>query len=227
MNVFYLELGNRQSQSIILYLKNNGYMVVSSSEPEMHSKLRGQRGENLAFSAFVVASTHFNHHLVEKCRELRSFSNAPILAIVQNISGIGRSKLLNAGVDDCMSGVIHHEELLVRLQKICTRNTALLFKNKELTIGEVKANLTDKKIEIKKRQISLTKTEYRIFLYLLLRSQALVKKEDLEFHAFPKYLSNSHALNMHVSRLRKKVEPIVKIKAVSSAGFMLTTKKNN
>ncbi len=102
----------------------------------------------------------------------------------------------------------------------------LLFSQKELRIGSVTADLSEKSIKIDNRQISLTKTEYRIFLYLLLHSRIFVKKEDLEFHAFSQYSTNSHALNMHVSRIRKKVEPAVKIKAISSSGFILKLNTN-
>jgi len=143
----------------------------------------------------------------EVLKEIRSFSNIPI--IILTVSGEGQSKVkgLELGADDYIVKPFNPAELLARVRAALRRSQALPPKGEPLKFGELMIDPGARKVALKGEEIRLSSTEYNL-LYLLTRNEGMVLTREflLERIWGEKGLDSPYYLNMYVQRLRDKLE---------------------
>jgi two-component system KDP operon response regulator KdpE len=142
----------------------------------------------------------------EVCRELRGWSSAPILVL----SAVGEEKekidALDAGADDYVTKPFSGDELLARLRAVLRRATPSA--EPILTIGELEIDLERREVTMSGRSVSLTPIEYDL-LRLLAENEGKLLTHPMILRAIwgPAYQEESNYLHVHVSHLRRKIEP--------------------
>jgi two-component system KDP operon response regulator KdpE len=140
------------------------------------------------------------------CRELRGWSSAPILVL----SAVGEEKekidALDAGADDYVTKPFSGDELLARLRAVLRRATPSA--EPILTIGELEIDLERREVAMSGRSVSLTPIEYDL-LRLLAENEGKLLTHPMILRAIwgPAYQEESNYLHVHVSHLRRKIEP--------------------
>jgi two-component system KDP operon response regulator KdpE len=140
------------------------------------------------------------------CRELRRWSPAPILVL----SAVGEEKekidALDAGADDYVTKPFSGDELLARLRAVLRRATPSA--EPILTIGELRIDLERREVTISGRSVALTPIEYDL-LRLLAENEGKLLTHPMILRAIwgPAYQEESNYLHVHVSHLRRKIEP--------------------
>lgn len=111
---------------------------------------------------------------------------------------------LKAGADDYVVKPFDLGEVLARVQAVTRRGAA--HPDPEFRAGEVRLNLQDRRAVVAGRDVTLTAREWAILERLLQRPGAVVSRERLEeaIYAFGEEVE-SNALEVHVSRIRKKL----------------------
>jgi two-component system KDP operon response regulator KdpE len=143
---------------------------------------------------------------VDVCRELRSWSSAPV--IVLSAVGEEREKVaaLDAGADDYVTKPVGIDELLARLRAVLRRTTPT---------GEPVIELGDLVIDLEKRSVSvggapvhLTPHQFELMRVLAVNKGKLLTHRALLREVWgPGYGSESNLLHVNVSQLRRKIEP--------------------
>jgi two-component system KDP operon response regulator KdpE len=140
------------------------------------------------------------------CRELRRWNAAPILVL----SAVGEEKekieALDAGADDYVTKPFSGDELLARLRAVLRRATPSA--EPVLTIGELRIDLERRDVTMSGRPVSLTPIEYDL-LRLLGENQGKLLTHPMILRAIwgPAFQEESNYLHVHVSHLRRKIEP--------------------
>jgi two-component system KDP operon response regulator KdpE len=140
------------------------------------------------------------------CRELRSWYSAPIVVL----SAVGEEKekvdALDAGADDYVTKPFGGEELLARLRAVlrrATRSAARL-----ITIGELRIDLEKRLVTMDGRPVPLTPIEYDLLRVLAQNEGKLLTHPALLREVWgPAFQEESNYLHVHVSHLRRKLEP--------------------
>jgi len=140
------------------------------------------------------------------CRELRSWSTAPILVL----SAVGEEKekieALDAGADDYVTKPFSGDELLARLRAALRR--AAPSPDPVVEVGGLRIDLEKRTVTMAGEPVSLTPIEYDL-LRLLAENQGKLLTHPMILRAIwgPAFQEESNYLHVHVSHLRRKIEP--------------------
>lgn len=140
----------------------------------------------------------------ELCREVRSFSNIPIIMLTARDTEMDEIKALEMGVNDYLSKPFSLGVLKARLKRILQDNT----KPSKITSGSFVIDQNTCKVYKRGEEIILSKLEYRLLLYLIENKSHILSKEqilDKIWDSDGKFVDNN-TVSVNISRLRTKVE---------------------
>jgi two-component system KDP operon response regulator KdpE len=142
----------------------------------------------------------------EVCRELRTWSEAPV--IVLSAVGEERQKIeaLDAGADDYVTKPFSVEELLARLRAALRRSASTL--DPVISVGDLRINVPERSVTRDSRRIKLSPHEFDLLRVLAQnRGKLLTHRMLLREVWGPAYQIEAHYLHVYVSHLRRKIEP--------------------
>jgi two-component system KDP operon response regulator KdpE len=140
------------------------------------------------------------------CRELRGWSDAPVLLL--SVVGEEREKVaaLDAGADDYIEKPFSIDELLARLRAALRR--AAPAGGPVLEIGELVVDLDKRSVTVGGKLVQLTPHEFELLRVLAQNEGKLLTHPKLLREVWgPAYGDESHYLHVYVSQLRRKIEP--------------------
>jgi two-component system KDP operon response regulator KdpE len=140
------------------------------------------------------------------CRELRRWTNVPI--VVLSAVGDEHEKVaaLDAGADDYVTKPFGIDELLARLRAALRRVDAVTGPVVEL--GDLVLDLERRLVTLRGEPVALTPTEFELLrLFVRNEGKLLTHPTILREVWGPRYGSESHYLHVYVSQLRRKIEP--------------------
>jgi two-component system response regulator MtrA len=146
------------------------------------------------------------------CRELRRVSLVPIVMLTARASTSDVVEGLEAGADDYVTKPFEFPELVARVRSALRRASATQSGSVPpatgpLTLGPLTVDPAAFSVRRDSQEIPLTVTEFRL-LYELARhaGQVLTRDQLLESVWGYTYLGDSRLVDVHVQRLRAKVE---------------------
>jgi two-component system, OmpR family, KDP operon response regulator KdpE len=142
---------------------------------------------------------------VEVCRELRGWTEAPVLIL--SVVGEEREKVaaLDAGADDYVTKPFGVDELLARLRAALRRvsDTA----EPVIQIGELEIDLDKAAVRKNSELVRLTPNEFALLrLFAVNEGRLLTHRRILREVWGLAYQAESHYLHVYVSQLRRKIE---------------------
>jgi two-component system KDP operon response regulator KdpE len=140
------------------------------------------------------------------CRELRRWTNVPILVL----SAVGDEQekvaALDAGADDYVTKPFGIDELLARLRAALRRVDVMTGPVVEL--GDLVVDLERRLVTLRGESVSLTPTEFELLrLFVRNEGKLLTHPTILREVWGPRYGAESHYLHVYVSQRRRKIEP--------------------
>ena len=166
------------------------------------------------------------------CRAIRKdskgFGDIPVIMLTARGDVMDRVVGLELGADDYLPKPFEPRELVARLQTVLRRRraTALPAEINRLEFEGLSINLDTHAVLRHNQVIDLTGTEYEL-LTLLAKSPGKVFSRDdilnhLRGHEAELY---TRAVDIVVSRLRKKLEPLDCIRTLRNAGYSLAVER--
>jgi two-component system KDP operon response regulator KdpE len=189
-------------RAVQMKLREAGYSVDTAASAEEALMKAGMRPPE----AIILDLLLPDGSGTEVCRELRRWNAAPILVL----SAVGEEKekieALDAGADDYVTKPFSGDELLARLRAVLRRATPST--EPVITIGELRIDLERREVAIDGRPVSLTPIEYDL-LRLLAENEGKLLTHPMILREIwgPAYQEESNYLHVHVSHLRRKIEP--------------------
>jgi len=127
----------------------------------------------------------------------------------------------SVGGDDYIAKPFSIKEVIVRVKAVLKRqkNKPAPEDTEKLTFNDLTIDIHTKEVFIKSQKIELTKTEYKLLIFLLNNSNRVVSREeiiDTIWHETP-YITE-RTVDVHITRLRKKLENYAHL-ITNQAGF--------
>jgi two-component system KDP operon response regulator KdpE len=142
----------------------------------------------------------------EIARELRAWSEAPIVLVSAVGDEAEKIAALDAGADDYVTKPFAIGELLARLRAALRR--AGPPGDPVLDVGPIRVDLDKQSVSVDGRVVHLTPHEYKILRLLALNPGKLLTHRTILQEVWgPAYGAESNYLHVYVSQLRRKLEP--------------------
>ena len=157
----------------------------------------------------------------ELCRAIRKDSDVPIIMLTARGEVMDRIVGLELGADDYLPKPFEPRELAVRLQTILRRaRSAPLPDAQVLAFDGLHIDLARRQVRCLDQPVELTGTEFDL-LVLLAREPQKVFDRDQILNRLRGHEAELHtrAVDILVSRLRRKLEPLDCIKTLRNAGY--------
>ena len=145
----------------------------------------------------------------EVCRQLRSRSNVPVIMLTAKDGEIDKVVGLELGADDYVTKPYHTRELVARIRAVLRRHG----EPEEsvpaaLEAGPVRMDVDRHVVTVAGAQVSLPLKEFEL-LELLLRNagRVLTRMQLIDRIWGADYVGDTKTLDVHVKRLRSKIEP--------------------
>jgi len=157
----------------------------------------------------------------ELCRAIRKDSDVPIIMLTARGEVMDRIVGLELGADDYLPKPFEPRELAVRLQTILRRaRSAPTQDAQQLAFDGLQIDLARRQVQRLGQPVELTGTEFEL-LVLLAREPQKVFDRDQILNRLRGHEADLHtrAVDILVSRLRRKLEPLDCIKTLRNAGY--------
>jgi len=144
---------------------------------------------------------------VEVCREVRRWSQLPILVLSALGDEREKVKALDAGADDYVTKPFGTDELLARLRAVL-RRAGNGRGQTVVTVGDLVVDLAGYRVSLAEESVHLTPLEFDILRVLAQNAGRLVTHRQLLREVWgPAYETETHYLRVHVTHIRSKIEP--------------------
>ena len=148
---------------------------------------------------------------VDVCRELRRRSTVPIIMVTAKGSEIDTVVGLEVGADDYVTKPYRMRELVARMRAVLRRRPVTSpmrsGSGDVLEVGDVRLDPLRHEVEVRGEQVRLPLKEFELLESLLLNAGRVLTRDSLIDRVWGSdYVGDTKTLDVHVKRLRAKVE---------------------
>ncbi|MBC3809206.1 response regulator [Undibacterium seohonense] len=149
---------------------------------------------------------------LQLCREVRQFSQVPIIMVTAKVEEIDRLLGLEIGADDYLCKPFSPRELMARIKVILRRSETNLYEAKSAPNKAPAICINDKacNILLNQKTMDLTRTEFLLFKHFLQHPGQVFSRAQLLDYASQDSLDvTDRAIDSHIKNLRKKIALII------------------
>ena len=188
---------------IRLYLEKEGFQVVIAND--------GQEALNLfketTPSVVVLDVMMPKMDGFQVCREIRRVSSIPVIMLTAKGETFDKVLGLELGADDYMVKPFENKELVARIKAVLRRSVPTDTNDKEIVYPNIAINLTNYELKIKGDVIDIPPKELELLYYLATNPNKVFTREQLLETVWGfDYFGDSRTVDVHVKRLREKLE---------------------
>lgn len=146
------------------------------------------------------------------CQQIREFSNVPVIMLTAKGDDMDKILGLEYGADDYMTKPFNILELKARIKAIMRRTNSGP-KNPEdeylvLTSGEIRLEVESRRVFVSETEVNLTAKEFDLLELFINHPNKVYSRENLLNVVWGyDYPGDVRTVDVHVRRLREKVEP--------------------
>ncbi len=146
---------------------------------------------------------------LEVCRQLRRGSSVPILMLTAKDGEQDRVRGLDLGADDYVTKPFSPRELVARVRAILRRTgrDARRAEEAPISVGGLTVNAVTHEVDLRGRGVDLTTKEFDLLHLLISHPNRVFTRDFLLEHLWGyEYFGSTRTVDMHISRLREKIE---------------------
>ncbi|WP_407344635.1 response regulator transcription factor [Pengzhenrongella phosphoraccumulans] len=148
---------------------------------------------------------------MEVCRQLRARGDVPVIMLTAKDSEIDKVVGLEIGADDYVTKPYSYRELVARVRAVLRRRHGVVDDDDEdgaLEVGRVRMDVDRHTVEVDGARVPLPLKEFEL-LELLLRNagRVLTRTQLIDRVWGSDYVGDTKTLDVHVKRVRAKIEP--------------------
>lgn len=213
--ILLIEDDVRLGEQVVTRLRLEGFEVVWRTEGSLLDP-HELDGVALVILDLLLPGTHG----LDILREIRGRTDIPFLILSARDDTHDKVRALRLGADDYMTKPFWPDELVERVRARLRRPA--IHWGDTLDAGVLRIDLAQHRVAVGDTTVELTRVEFD-FLTALARKPGVVRTRTwLTEHVLdPDGEVTERALDAHVSRLRKKLGPAVRIETVWGIGYRL------
>ncbi len=208
-----------------LYLVKEGFGVITCNDGISAVKMNETEKPDLILLDIMLPQLDG----WQVCREVRKNSNVPIIMLTAKSETFDKILGLELGADDYISKPFDTKEVIARVKAVL-RRTATDDVNavKEVKFDKLRINLTNYELVVDGKQIDTPPKELELIYHLASNPNRVYTRDQLldEVWGFD-YYGDSRTVDVHVKRLREKLENVSErwaLKTVWGVGYKFEVK---
>ena len=210
INILVVDDEKEIADLVEIYLVSDGYKVFKATDADTGIRIISEEEIHLVLLDIMMPGKDG----IQMCREIREFSNIPIIMLSAKGSDLDKIKGLGMGADDYVTKPFNPLELTARVKSQLRRYTKLNpnsgsgeKESSEISIRGLLINKDNHKVTIDGEEIKLTPIEFDI-LYLLASNPGKVFSTDEIFERVwnEKVYEANNTVMVHIRRLRGKMK---------------------
>lgn len=202
-SVLFIEDDARIRRVVELALTAEGFSFCAAGTGEEGLELLSRRSFDVVLLDLMLPGRDG----FDVCREIRRSSDAPIIMVTARSDSHDVVGGLEAGADDYVTKPFVAKELSARIRALLRRSAAAPARQ-EVQLGELSIDAHSGLVTRAGSPVDLTKTEFRLLCELAAVPGRVVSREELLERLWGyDYFGDARLVDVHVGRLRKKVEP--------------------
>jgi len=144
---------------------------------------------------------------IDFIRDLRAWSEIPVLVLSARTTEIDKVAALDAGADDYLTKPFGAAELLARVRAHLRRRSRGAGGTTLAEFGSIRVDLARRSVERDGAPLHLTPIEYRLLSYLIANPDCVLTHRQLLKNVWgPGHVEDSHYVRVYMGNLRKKIE---------------------
>lgn len=130
---------------------------------------------------------------------------------------------LKSGADDYIVKPFELQELLARVEAVLRRYN---LKEKIIQLGKITIDTTSRTVFLHGNEVSLPLKEYELLLYLVKNKNIALYRESIYENVWKEqYYGNTRTIDLHIQRLKKKLDLGEAIETVYKVGYKFIPEK--
>lgn len=209
---------------LIEYLGKNGFRVKPVHRGDTGLKAALQRPWSLILLDVMLPGLDG----FEVLKRVRAESSVNILLLTARGEDVDRIIGLEFGADDYLPKPFNPRELLARMRAILRRNSGTATQDSGvLHVQDLELDLAAREVLQNGVRLDLTDVEFGLLEVLMRSPGKVVNRDELsEAVLGRKFDPFDRSLDMHVSRLRRKLAQEEQVKTVRGVGYQLVVNRN-
>lgn len=199
---------------ILINLQLVGYEVFTAEDGIIAEKfLENQKVDLILLDVMIPGIDGFS--LIEKIKK----HNIPVIFVTAKESVLDRVKGLRLGAEDYIIKPFETIELLARIEVVLRRYN----KNKQtIKFKNIEVDTEQRIVKLNNKEVYLTVKEYELLVLLLQnKNMALSRDQILERVWGFEYGGETRTVDIHIQRIREKLDLKNNIKTVFKVGYRL------
>lgn len=186
------------------YLQNAGYTVLWRDRGDAVIDVVKEYSPDIVLLDIMIPDAQ-GRDGIALCREIREFSDVPVMMISAKVEEFDRIIGFENGADDYMCKPFSPKEMVMRVQALIRRrqpsnSTSAIF------VYDEAAQI----IRYGDKKIDLTPTELRLFVTMLEQPERVFSRDQLITNAYNDNLDVfDRAIDSHIKNLRKKISIVL------------------
>ncbi|MBQ3137792.1 MAG: response regulator transcription factor [Clostridia bacterium] len=209
-----------------LYLTKEGYNVVIANDGQSAVTTFQEESPSLVLLDIMLPKLDG----WQVCREIRKFSEAPIIMLTAKGEVFDRVLGLELGADDYVIKPFDTKEIVARIKAVLRRSASSATEEiKEVHYDKLSINLTNYELKVGGVQIDTPPKEMELIFHLAKNPNRVFTRDQLldEVWGYD-YYGDSRTVDVHVKRLREKLEGASdkwELRTVWGVGYKFETKE--
>lgn len=220
---------NNICELLRLYLEKEGYSVTIAKTGMQAVKSFAEQQPDLMLLDIMLPELDG----WQVCREIRKYSNKPIIMLTAKGETFDKVLGLELGADDYITKPFDAKEVLARIKAVLRRSGAAYNSEpaeeiKQVSYDNLVINLTNYELRVNGKQVEAPPKEMELLYHLASNPHRVFTRDQLldEVWGFD-YYGDSRTVDVHVKRIREKLEGVSdkwELKTVWGIGYKFETK---
>lgn len=207
-----------------LYLEKEGYDVICAFDGQ--EALLKLSTENLSLVLLDIMLPKLDGWQV--CREIRKTSQVPIIMLTAKSETFDKVLGLELGADDYISKPFDTKEVMARVKAVLRRSSVDSSAATEIKYDKLSINIANYELIVDGKQIDTPPKELELIFHLASNPNRVYTRDQLldQVWGFD-YFGDSRTVDVHVKRLREKLENVSEnwaLKTVWGVGYKFEAK---
>jgi len=202
--ILTVEDDERIRTAVRLALEEEGWEVAETASGEEALESFGTHGADVVLIDIMLPGIDG----FEVCRSIRRLGDVPIIMVTARSDSHDVVAGLEAGADDYLRKPFDPKELSARIRALLRRTRHDEARPTRIEVGGLEILADEGVVRHEGADVHLTRTEFRLLVELATAEGRVLSREDLLEKVWGyDYFGDGRLVDVHVRRLRTKVEP--------------------
>ncbi len=194
------------SDALSFMLRKEGFDVSVAADGQVAVEMFEQQGADIVLLDIMLPGMSGT----EVCRQIRSTSQVPIIMVTAKDSEIDKVVGLEIGADDYVTKPFSSRELVARIRAVLRRRVPDVVNAGEtsLTAGSIAMDVDRHVVTVDGEVVKMPLKEFELLEMLMRNAGRVLTRGQLIDRVWGSdYVGDTKTLDVHVKRLRSKIEP--------------------